>query len=263
MLRTTARRDGRKWVINGRKWFISGAIGARFAIVIAGTEAGPTMFLVESGNSGWQIRRELRSLDGHQLGGHAEIDIVDCVVDEDCRLGDVGKALSYAQARLEPARLAHCMRMIGRSQRVTDMAMQYVVGRRSFNQALAEYQSVQTLVADSHIDLSAARLMTWHVAAKFDEGQSVKQESAIAKVFVSEAVGRIADRAVQLAGASGTVIDEPIGQFFEEVRPFRIYDGASEVHRAAIGRRILKSTARPDASGLPAGRVAASNRVPA
>jgi acyl-CoA dehydrogenase len=242
MLKTTARLAGRRWVINGHKWFISGAIGARFAIVIATTDSGPTMFIVESTNPGWRIQRSLRSLDSHQLGGHAEIRIVDCIVDDECRLGETGKALVYAQMRLEPARLAHCMRMVGRAQRVTELAQQYLRRRQSFGSPLAELQNVQTLVADSHIDLYAARLMTWHVAAKMDAGESVKQDSAIAKVFVSEAVCRIADRAVQLAGASGTLVDEPIGQFFQEVRPFRIYDGASEVHRAAIGRRVLRSS---------------------
>jgi acyl-CoA dehydrogenase len=245
MLKTTARQAGRKWVINGHKWFISGAIGARFAIVVAATDSGPTMFIVESANPGWRIERSLRSLDSHQLGGHAEVRLVDCIVDDECRLGEAGKALVYAHVRLEPARLAHCMRMVGRAQRVTELAQQYLVRRQSFGSSLAELQNVQTLVADSHIDLCAARLMTWHVAAKMDAGEPVKQDSAIAKVFVSEAVCRIADRAVQLAGASGTLIDEPIGQFFEEVRPFRIYDGASEVHRAAIGRRILKSSHEP------------------
>jgi acyl-CoA dehydrogenase len=241
MLKTTARQDGSNWVIDGRKWFISGASGAKFAIVIAVADGGPTMFIVETGNKGWHVTRELASLDNSQIGGHAEIVIENCVVADDSRLGAIGQALEYAQIRLEPARINHCMRMVGRAQRVAEFAEQYVAGRESFGSALSDLQGVQTLVADNRIDLMAARLMTWQVATMFDLGESVKQASAMAKVFVSEAIGRVADRAVQLAGAAGTLTDQPIGQFYQEVRPFRIYDGASEVHRSAIGRRILKS----------------------
>lgn len=242
MILTRARRDGRRWILNGHKWFASGAVGARLAIVVAQTADGPTLFIVQTDNPGWQLVRSLHSLDGFQLGSHGEVRLVDCVVDDADRLGDVGKALDYAQMRLEPARLAHCMRMVGRAERVMEVAQAYVQERRSFGSALGSMQAVQMLVADSHIDLHAARLVTWQVAARMDAGESVKQESGIAKVFVSEAVSRVADRAVQLTGAYGTLFDEPIAQFYEEVRPFRIYDGASEVHRVAIGKRVLRQT---------------------
>jgi acyl-CoA dehydrogenase len=249
MLETTARRDGDRWILNGRKWFISGALGARFAMVLAATAEGATFFLVDADNPGWRIVRPIESLESFQMGGLAEIEIVDCVVPEDMRLGETGRGLQYAQLRLEPARLGHCMRMIGRAARVMEIACDYARERESFGNRLADLQSVQAMVADTEIDLELARLVIWQVAARLDAGLPVKQESAIAKVFVSEAVNRIADRAVQLSGARGVDASGIVGQFFQQARPFRIYDGASEVHRAAIGRRVLRRAAAPAAPG--------------
>ena len=117
----------------------------------------------------------------------------------DAVLGEIGKGYEYAQQRLEPARISHCMRFIGR----------------------------------------AARLMTWHVAAMMDAGETVKHESAMVKVFVSEAVNRVAERAVQITGALGISEDTPISLIARELRPFRIYVGANELHRAALARRIF------------------------
>lgn len=244
MIQTKAVRNGGKWVLNGRKWFSSGAVGARFALVIALAQSGPSLFAVSTDNPGWRQRRSLNSFDGSQLGGHAEVDLVDCIVEDCDLLGREGGALEYAQMRLEPARLGHCMRMVGRAQRVIEIATSYVNERMSFGKNLGDLQLVQAMIADAYLDLHVSRLLTWHVSARMDAGLSVKQESAYAKVFVSEAVNRVADRAVQLTGAHGTLMEGPIAQFFNEVRPFRIYDGASEVHRAAIGRRIIRESKR-------------------
>jgi acyl-CoA dehydrogenase len=240
MLRTRAHRSGHDWVIDGHKWFISGAERAAVAIVMAATDDGPTFFLVDTSTPGWQHVRTIESLDGYQVGGHGEIRLESCRVPGDAVLGEVGRGFEYAQLRLEPARLAHCMRLLGRAARAIEIAQAYVVQRESFGRRLSEHQMVQSLVADSHIDLSAARLMTWQVAARLDAGLSVKHESAMTKVFVSEAIGRVVDRAIQLTGAHGISHDTPLAAFYQELRPFRIYDGASEVHRAAIAQRVLR-----------------------
>jgi len=240
MLTTRASRTDSGWMLEGHKWFISGAEGAAVAIVMAKTDEGPTFFLVDTANPGWKHVRTIPALDGYQVGGHGEILLESCVVPHDAVLGEVGRGLEYAQLRLEPARLAHCMRLIGRAARAMDIAQAYVLQRESFGKRLAEHQLVQSLVADSHIDLQAARLMTWQVAAMMDADLSVKHESAMTKVFVSEAIGRVVDRAVQLMGARGVSHDTPVAAFYEELRPFRIYDGASEVHRAAIAQRVLR-----------------------
>jgi acyl-CoA dehydrogenase len=156
----------------------------------------------------------------------------------------VGQGLVDAQLRLEPARLSHCMRFIGRASRAMGIAQDYVNTRISFGERLADQQQVQAMVADSHIDLHACRLMTWHTAALMDAGEPAKHASAMTKVFVSEAVFRVADRAAQMMGALGMSEDTPVAMIFNELRPFRIYDGATELHRATLARRILKGNLR-------------------
>jgi acyl-CoA dehydrogenase len=245
MLRTWAEKKSGLWLLNGRKWFISGASGAAFAIVLARTGDGASLFIVDAGNPGYRVRRNIGSMDGFQVGGHGEIDLTDCAVTEDAVLGEIGRGFDYAQQRLEPARISHCMRFIGRASRAIEIAQDYARERQSFGRALAEHQQVQAMVADAHIDLYAARLMTWHVAAMMDAGEPVKHESAMAKVFVSEAVNRVADRAVQIAGALGISEDTPISLIARELRPFRIYDGANELHRATLARRIFRKRLPP------------------
>jgi len=248
MLRTTAERlpgQPGKWVINGQKWFISGAVGAAFAIVLARTADGATMFLVDTDNPGYRLVRNIAGMDGYQIGGHGEIVLEHCVVDGDAVLGEPGHGFAYAQARLEPARLSHCMRFIGRASRAMEIAQQYAARRESFGQRLADLQQVQAMVADSHIDLHASRLMVRDCARRMDAGESVKHDSAMTKIFVSEAVWRVADRAVQIMGALGISDDTPVSMIQRELRPFRIYDGASELHRATIARRIFQYGMRP------------------
>ena len=242
MLRTTAERRAGGWVLNGHKWFITGAQGAAFAIVLAQTVDGPTQFIVDTSNPGFQFVRSIPGLDPFAIGGHAELRLNDCAVADDAVLGEVGQAYVYAQQRLEPARLSHCMRLAGRAQRALEIAQDYVRQRQSFGQCLADLQQIQAMVADSHIDLHASRLMTLDCAARMDAGLSVKTESAMTKVFVSEALLRVADRAAQMMGALGMSDDTPVALILRELRPFRIYDGASELHRATLGRRFLKTS---------------------
>lgn len=239
MLRTRAERRGARWVLNGHKQFISGGVGADFALVLARTDTGATLFLVPADTPGYRVVRDIGMVTGYQIGGHAEILLQDCEVGDEAVLGEPGRGLEYAQLRLEPARLSHCMRYIGRARRALETAQAYVMQRESFGSRLADLQQIQAMVADSHIDLHAARLMTLDCADRMDGGLSVKQHSAMAKVFVSEAVNRVADRAVQMMGASGLSDDTPVAMVWQEMRPFRIYDGANELHRATLARRLL------------------------
>ena len=245
MLATCAVRQGNGWRIDGHKWFISGAVGAAFAIVLARTEEGPTLFIVDAERAGYELIRNIGSMDGYQIGGHGELRFAACQVDGSAVLGEVGKGFEYAQERLEPARLSHCMRFIGRASRAMEIAQDYALRRSSFGNKLAELQQVQAMVADSHIELHASRLMCLDCADKMDAGASVKHESAMTKIFVSEAVNRVADRAVQIMGALGIADDTPVSMILRELRPFRIYDGASELHRATIARRVFKQNMRP------------------
>ncbi|WP_313370222.1 acyl-CoA dehydrogenase family protein [Achromobacter animicus] len=239
MLRTRAERRGSRWVLNGHKQFISGGVGADFALVLARGDIGATLFLVPADTPGYRVVRDIGMVTGYQIGGHAEILLQDCEVGDDAVLGEPGQGLAHAQLRLEPARLSHCMRYIGRARRALETAQAYVTQRESFGARLADLQQVQVMIADSHIDLHASRLMTLDCAARMDAGLSVKQQSAMTKVFVSDAVNRVADRAVQMMGALGLSDDTPVSMIWQEMRPFRIYDGANELHRATLARRLM------------------------
>jgi acyl-CoA dehydrogenase len=245
LLRTTARREGTGWVLDGHKWFATGARGAAFYLVLARAPEGPTLFLVDRDAPGLTLVRTVPSMDHWMPGGHGELRLEGCRVDADAVLGEVGRGLDYAQLRLDPARLTHCMRWLGVGVRATQIAQEYALRRQSFGARLADHQGVQFQIADSHIELHAARLMVWHAAWKLDRGERVRHEASMAKVFVSEAVSRAVDRAVQLTGALGISEDTPLAFFYREVRPFRIYDGPSEIHRAAIGKRALFRGLRP------------------
>jgi acyl-CoA dehydrogenase len=251
LLQTTAERHGDRWLINGRKWFITGAQGAAFAIVMARTSGsdsdprgGATMFLVDSETPGFYIERKVPALDRWVIGGHCEIGLSNCEVGDEAVLGEVGRGFDYAQVRLAPARLTHCMRWIGIAQRSLDYAVEYAAKRSSFGARLAQHQGVQFPLADSQIELHAARLMVWHAAWLLDQGNSARNESSMAKVFVSETVDRVIDRAIQICGALGISEDLPLSDFYREARAFRIYDGPSEVHRMSVARRMFRQSAR-------------------
>lgn len=240
LLRSTAERKNGEWTINGNKWFTTGADGAEFAIVLVQTPEGPTMFLVEAGNPGFRLQRNIPTMDEMMPGGHGQVVLDDCAVDDGAVLGEVGKGFEYAQIRLGPARLTHCMRWLGVAVRSMEIATRYALQRESFGHKLSEHQAVQWMVADSHTEMYAARLTIWHTAWKLDGGDKAKQEVAMTKVFVAETVDRVVDRALQICGALGVSEDTPLSRFYREVRPFRIYDGPNEIHRGSIARRVFK-----------------------
>ena len=238
MLKTTARRDAKGgWVLDGHKWFISGAVRADFAIVVARSEGGVSWFIVDRMNPGLQVVRDIPTMEAFDIGGHGELRLVDCRVSADALIGEEGKGLEYAQLRLEGARLFHCMRFIGLSSRAMGIAQDYATERESQGQPLAAHHMVQSMVADAHIELYAARLMTRDVARQLDAGESIRHTSSMAKVFVSEAVNRVADSAVQITGALGISEDMPLSMILRTLRPFRIYGrglrSASRGYRAS------------------------------
>lgn len=260
-IRTAARRDGDGWVLNGEKWFITGAMGAAFAIVVALTDGdvearrGYTLFIVEGDNPGWKVLREIPVMGTEGPGGHCEVVLEDCRVPADAVLGSEGEGYKLAQVRLGPARLAHCMRWIGMAQRALDLATERSLERETFGEVLAARQTVQNWLADSAIDLYAGRLMVLHAAYLIERGDDFRQEVSMAKVFVSEALGRVVDRALQLHGALGYSGDLPLERFYRDARAARIYDGPSEVHRVVIARNLLRAfsdsdTTKPATGGL-------------
>ncbi|MGX6449668.1 acyl-CoA dehydrogenase family protein [Patulibacter sp. S7RM1-6] len=249
MLRTTATKVDGGWRIDGHKWFTTGAEGAGFAICMArtgGDDRRPeaTMFLVDLPDPDVEIRRAVRTTDPSAVGGHCEVVYHGVTVGDDAVLGRPGEGFRYAQVRLAPARLTHCMRWLGAAQAAHERTVAHVARREAFGSRLGELGLVQGLLADNEIDLQVSRAMVRSTAELLDAGGDAKQESAIAKVFVSEAVGRVVDRAVQMHGGMGVSEDTRLGWLLSAVRPFRIYDGPSETHRWAIARRLVRA-ARP------------------
>jgi acyl-CoA dehydrogenase len=240
-LTTSAVKVGDEWRISGRKHFITGAQGASFAIVMARTsDRGATMFLVDAGNPGMSVTRVIDTIDSSFSGGHAEVSFSECRVGDEAVLGQPDEGFRYAQVRLGPARLTHCMRWLGLATRAHDIAVGYAAQRRMFGSRLGELGMAQAQIADNEIDIAASRALIWQAAWALDSGQPGRQETSVAKVFVAEAVGRVLDRSVQLCGALGVSADLPLAWFLAEVRPFRIYDGPSEVHRMSLARRALR-----------------------
>lgn len=240
MLTTLATKSARGWVINGSKWFITGADGAAFSIVMARTDKGATMFLVDADNQGMTVKRSLGTLDNAFSGGHGEVIFNNCEVSDDSVLGEVGEGFKYAQVRLGPARLTHCMRWLGAARRAHEVAVAYAVDRPMFGTTLGSLGMAQQMIADNEIDIAACRALIHRAAWALDEGKPARKETSIAKTFVAEATYRIVDRSMQLCGAAGTSDDLPIAQIFRDIRPFRIYDGPSEVHRWSLARRALR-----------------------
>lgn len=262
-LETTAVRDGDEWVLNGTKWCITGAVGAAFAIVVAKTGSGETaghrnysLILVPTDTPGWEISRHVEWMGSHSPGGHPEITLTDCRVPAANLLGNEGEGFVIAQKRLAGGRLAHAMRWIGVSQRALDLTSERLLSRRAFGKELARHQSLQFMIADCAIDLYASRLMVLHTAWKVENGLPHRQEVAMVKTFVSEAFGRIVDRAVQIHGAAGIAMDLPISTWYQDARAARIYDGASEVHRMTIARELLKATMSGESTKKATGELA-------
>ena len=240
MLKTEAVRDGSDWLISGRKWLITGAVGAGVGIVMARTEERATMFLVDMPSPGMTVERVLDTIDNSMPGGHAVVVLDRVRVPADQILGEEGRGFDYAQVRLAPARLTHCMRWWGTARRAHDIATDYACRRLAFGKPLIDHEGVGFMLADNEIDLKQAELMIDWCAAVLDTGAKGTQESSMAKVAVSEALYRVADRCVQVLGGLGVTRDTVVEQAFREIRAFRIYDGPSEVHRWSLAKSIKR-----------------------
>lgn len=242
MMKTTARRDGNHWVIAGRKTLITGADGASVGIVMAKTEEGATLFLCDLPDPAVKIERVLDTIDRTMPGGHSVVALDELRLTADAVLGEVGQGFKYAQVRLAPARLTHCMRWWGAAKRAHDIATDYAVHRQAFGKALIDHEGVGFMLADNEIDLKQAELtIDWCAWVLDNAGHGAGgPESSIAKVAVSEALYRIADRCVQILGGTGVTDDTPVHQIFRDIRAFRIYDGPTEVHKWSIAKRIKR-----------------------
>ena len=250
MLKTTARFDGNEWVIDGTKTFITGAQGAEVGIVMARTDDGDhvraSMFLVSLPHPAVKIVRVLDTIDSSMPGGHSRVLIDGLRVSASAVLGEVHRGFEYAQIRLSPARLSHCMRWLGAATRAHEIAVTYATRRHAFGKRLIEHEGVGFMLADNWIDLQQSALMIDWCASVLDSGSLGTAESSMTKVAVSDALFRVADRCVQTMGGSGVSRDSIVEQVFREVRAFRIYDGPTEVHKWSLAKKIKRMALEGD-----------------
>ena len=248
-LRTRAVRDGDEWVINGHKWFTSGAIGAKFAIVMVVTDpeaeahSRMSQIIVPTDTPGFNIIRPVPVM-GETDGAHCEIRYEDVRVPVTNTLGAPGDGFRIAQKRLGPGRIHHSMRWLGQMQRAFELMCSYALKREVGGVPLAEKQTVQNWIADSAAEIQAARLLTMHAADKIDSGDEARVEISIIKFWGARVLHDVIDRAIQVHGARGVSGDTPLEGMYRNARAARIYDGPDEVHRMVVARRILREFKR-------------------
>ena len=249
MLRTTAEKDGDEWVINGHKWWTTDGLTADFLLVMARTNmdshpySGTSIILVPTDTDGVNIVRNIPHMGGHSItereGGHAEITFENVRVPVENTVGEENEGFQIAQMRLGGGRLTHCMRYSGMAERSLDIAKAYLSKREAFGDPLAEKQSLRHKIADAETKLHAARAIVRHAARELDRSEA-RIEVAMSKTYTANITNEIIDLAVQCCGANGIGRDLPLAHFYEDVRTFRIVDGADEVHRRSIAREAFE-----------------------
>ena len=242
----TAERDGDSWVINGEKWFVTSEGDPGVYVVLAVAEGEQTLFLVEPGTPGLEIARTPGFLHDPYVDHHPEIVFRDCRVPEQNRVPSGGG--DGAREWFTVERLFIAARCCGAAERLLDEASAWARERESFGAPLAEHQGVSFPLADSLTELLAARLLTYHAAHAFDtleNRQVVHGKVAMAKLFASEMANRVADRAVQIFGGRGYMLENPAARFYRELRVDRIWEGTSEIQRLVIARGLFKRGAAP------------------
>jgi acyl-CoA dehydrogenase len=260
-LATEAVFDGERYCLSGRKWLITGAEGARTWIIMARVAPnphgpdGPTLFLCEGDTPGIVIERRMNSMDRNYVEGHAVVRFDGMLLDAGQVLGEVGQAFRYAQMRLAPARMTHCMRWLGAAARAHSIALDHAGTRTAFGKPIGEHQGVSFMLAENEIDLHVSRLLIWRTCWLMDQGVKGRHESSIAKAEVSERLFRVADRCVQVLGGIGITDETVVEMIYRDMRGFRLYDGPTEVHKYAIGRQLMRAGSEfaltPAADGLP------------
>jgi len=243
MIRTTAEKNGDKWVVNGRKWFITGGDRAKHFIVIARTSSdkrrGLTAFLYHADQPGWNIARRIPIMGPEDHGGHCEIVYEGLEIPAENVLLGVGDGLKLTQMRLGTARLTHCMRWTGMAKRALEIAAESIAERESFGMKLAEHEGVQWMIGEAAMEVDIGRVLTMRAAWLLDEGEFARKEVSMAKVVVSEALQKAIDTAIQLCGAKGYSKDLPLEWMYRYARLARLGDGASEIHKMVLSRALL------------------------
>ncbi|ADB29525.1 acyl-CoA dehydrogenase domain protein [Kribbella flavida DSM 17836] len=247
-IRTTARRDGDDWIIRGEKTFITGGNEADFAIVIAvtdpekGSKGGFTAFLVDR-ERGWTSDRIVTM--GQAVPATLNFD--DVRVPGDHVLGEIGQGYELAMRWIMKGRFIIPARGIGACERLLELAIEHATSRETFGRPIADNQAIQWMIADSEVEMEAARWLVLYAAWAVDQGRHPQHDSAIAKLYGTNTVNRIADRVLQIHGGMGYTKELPIERWFREVRLWRIFEGTDEMQRLIISRGLLRGYRKPGA----------------
>jgi len=249
LLQGRAVRDGDDWVIDAHKWFSSGADGAGFGVVMVVTDPDgdphrrASMILVPTDTPGYELVRRVPVMghEGRGWGTHCETRFTGVRVPVSNTLGEPGDGFRIAQKRLGPGRIHHVMRWLGQMERAFELLCSYSLERKAFGGPLAEKQTVQNWIAESAADIQACRLMTLQAAHRLDEGDEARVEVSLIKFFAARVLNEVIDRALQVHGGLGMTDDTPLALMYRMARGGRIYDGADEVHKMVVARRILRS----------------------
>jgi acyl-CoA dehydrogenase len=244
-IKTTARRDGDEWVINGHKWFTSNGLKADFFIVMCRTDEGGgvdrnsrmTQIIVPRATPGVEVILGINVWG--QPSDHCEIVYEDVRVPVENQLGQTGSGHQAAQDRLGAGRVYHCMNSVGQMWRAFDLMVERATSREVHGGLLETKQFVQGWIADSYMDIQAARLMTLHCAQKMEDGGDPRTDISAIKVFVPNAYHRVVDRAIQVWGGAGVSGDLPLFAMYQGARTLRLADGPDEVHRILIAKNVL------------------------
>ena len=244
-IRTRALRDGDGWRLSGSKHFISDGLVSDFFVVSAVTNPekgakGISLFLVDKGIPGLTIGRD-QPMMGLRGTSHVELAFDEVPLTRDSLLGQEGLGFRMALGVLGRVRLAQVgARAIGKATKVMDLMLDYARERQQFGQPIGAFQMIQQMLADSAVEINAARLALWQTAAEIDAGRDPRARISLVKVQAAETLGRVVDRAVQVFGGMGFCKDLPIERYYRDARIYRIFDGTSEIHRTVMARTLLK-----------------------
>jgi acyl-CoA dehydrogenase len=245
-IQATATREGGDWLIDGEKWFVTSEGNPGFYIVLALAEGEQTLFIVEPDTPGLELRRTPGFLHDPYIDLHPELVFRSCRVPDGNRIPEGGGEGAKEWFTIE--RLFIAARCCGAAQRLLDLASGYAQERVAFGSRIADYQGVSFPLADSLTELHAARLLTYHAAHAYDQltnRKIVHGKVAMAKLYASEMAGRVADRALQILGGRGYMVESPAARFFREVRVDRIWEGTSEIQRLIIANGLFKRGSAP------------------
>lgn len=235
-IRTTARRQGDRWIINGTKMWITHGEYAKYGVVYARTEKGIGAFVVDAGTPGMQVVRSLPVLRDHWP---TEIRFEDCAIPAENLIGEEGKGLELAGKWVQRARLLYAARALGIAEASIRIATEWARERSVFGATLATRQATQFAIADSRVEIDAARWLVWQAGWKHDQGRDIRADAAAAKLFAVEAASRVVDRMMQILGAMGLSKELPLEAWYRDLRVARILEGSSEILRTFIARAAI------------------------